>query len=72
MKLPPELFVVVFPCGAWEARRGRDAAMVVAGRIAKEGTCCGKGHVSFEIQRYAPSGTWESCPRSKPNLRLVR
>jgi hypothetical protein len=67
-----ELFVVVFPCGAWEARRGRDAARVVADRIAKEGTCCGKGHASFEIHRYAPSPAGASCVAFKPDLRLVR
>lgn len=74
IKPPAELFVVVFPCGAYVCARTRDGATQEGNRIANDKTCCDRGHDAYEVHIYQPYPMGRSCTafrRSSVNLRLA-
>lgn len=60
-KPPPELYVVIFPCGAYRCCRTRDGAVQEGRRIADGRTCCERGHGSFEVHTYRSYPAGRSC-----------
>ena len=75
IEAPKDLFVVIFPCGAYRCCRTRDGATSTGNEIAKDGTCCNRGHDSYEVHTYRPYPEGRSCTafrsRVRGDLRLV-
>ena len=69
-RAPPELFVVVFPCGAFRTCRTQDAAEHEGLVITSELSCCRQGHRSFEIWRYDAAERLGAGAAIKPRARL--
>jgi hypothetical protein len=71
-----ELYVIEFPCGAFRCLRTYDVAVDLATVMAKEQSCCLKGHSTFEVYVFAKSARVASCyapPRARRGaLRLVK
>jgi len=61
IKPPPELFLLIFPCGAYRCVRTREGAVSVGQRMANDRVCCERGHDSFEVHIYQPYPPGRSC-----------
>lgn len=71
-KSPPvELFLLLFPCGAYRCCRTRDGAKEEGQRMAEGRTCCERGHSSWEVHVYAPYGGSPRSLTAVSGLRLV-
>lgn len=58
---PSEVFLVVFPCGAYRCCRTRDGAEREGNLLANDRACCERGHDSFEVHVYQPHPKGRSC-----------
>jgi hypothetical protein len=71
-----EIFVTVFPCGAFRAVRTEQAAISTGAAMAAERVCCGKGHDTFQVFVYVKSAKladFQAEPKTvRQTLRLVK
>jgi len=66
---PREVFLLVFPCGAYRCCRTRDGATSTGNAMALDRTCCERGHDSYEVHIYRPFPEGRSCTAFRAPVR---